>query len=85
MIAELTEREGVTVMAGGDVEAGGRVVGRTVAAVQLGSRSVTVVQSDVPGAEATVEVLEASGKRAITLSPTPGAGTAILAALEERK
>jgi very-short-patch-repair endonuclease len=85
VIAELAARDGVTVTAGGDVEAGGRVVGRTVASVQLAGRSVTIVQSDAPGAVGAVEALEASGRRALTLSPTAGASSAIFAALAEGK
>ncbi|HPA53405.1 MAG TPA: DUF1998 domain-containing protein, partial [Thermoanaerobaculia bacterium] len=85
VMADLAAQDGVMVTAGGDVVSEGRVVGRTIAAVQRGGRSVTIVQSDAPGAAGAVEALEASGKNVVTLSPTPGAGASVLAALTEGK
>ena len=81
VLALLAKEDGVTVLAGGDVAASGRVVGRTVAEIRVGGRALLIVDDGVPGARETEEALRAGGRPALALAPKPESCAAVLGAL----
>ncbi len=81
VVSLLAKEEGVTVLPGGDVEAGGQVVGRTVAELRCEGRSLFIVEQGADGSDATMEALRGAGRPAVSLPATPETCAAVLAAL----
>ncbi|MCP3962312.1 MAG: DEAD/DEAH box helicase [bacterium] len=84
LVRDLAEREGIVVDAGGDVLAGGRVIGADVAVVEAGGRRLRLVDARDPAAEKIREALDAGGERALLIEPEDEElAERVLAALED--
>ncbi len=86
LVQALSAAAGVAVDAGEDVEAGGRVIGADVAAVEAGGRVLRLVDRRDPAARKVEETLAAQGRKALLADPHEDdlAGR-ILAALKESR
>jgi ATP-dependent helicase YprA (DUF1998 family)/very-short-patch-repair endonuclease len=68
LIHALTQTPGIAIEAGGDVTAGGRVIGSYFAKISFADRHVYLVDDGRPAAAAVVDALRADGKQALSLT-----------------
>jgi len=83
VVSLLAKEEGVIVAPGGDVEVGGRVVGRTIAEVRREGCSLLIVDSAAAGSDATVAALQSVGRSACSLRPEADACATVFGALRK--
>ncbi len=69
LVRALTGRDGVALEAGGDVVAGGRIVGSEVAVVELGGRKLRLVDGRNASASAVLDALREAGENALAADP----------------